>query len=265
MSKGIIVHAFNNEEIDYVKQAIDVAKRAKKHLDLPTSVITDMDIDNSVFDNVIKFNTPQRYTKKLYNNGNNGKHLTFKNNARVLSYELTPYDQTLMIDSDIIICDDTYKNCFTQNNPLLMYRKAYHLANESKHIDYREFDKVSDASVDFYWATCVYFTKCKQNKIFFDLLQHIEEEWTHYRMLYQITQQTYRNDFAFSIGIHIMSGHSKANFVGPMPGKLYYTIDKDTLHSIKDDELTFIIDNNPIKTKNMTVHAMNKFNLEELL
>jgi len=266
MSKGILVHAFNNEEIDYVKQAVMVAERAKKYLNLPTSIITDCNVsDDGTFEHIISLDTPQKYTRKMYNNGHNGTHLTFKNNARVLSYDLSPYEQTLMIDSDIIICDDTYTHCFTQHNPLLMYRQAYHLAPESSHIDYREFDKISDASVDFYWATCVYFTKCKQNKIFFDLLQHIEEQWTHYRMLYQITQQTFRNDFAFSIAAHIMNGHAKGTLVNPMPGKLYYTIDKDILHDIDNETLTFIIDNNPIKTKGLTVHAMNKYCLEELL
>ena len=262
MSKGILVHAFNNEEIDYVKQACMVAERVKKYLDLPTSVITDCKVPKNVFDHVIEFDTPQRYTRKLYNNGNHGKHLTFKNNARVLSYNLSPYKQTLMIDSDIIICDDVYKNCFEQDNPLLMYKDAYHIG---QNLDYREFNKISDSSVDFYWATCVYFVKCKQNKIFFDLLQHIEEQWRHYRMLYQIVQRTYRNDFAFSIGAHIMNNHSKGNFVNPMPGKLFYTIDKDITHEIKQDKLTFLIDNNPIATKGLTVHAMNKYSLEELL
>ena len=136
MSKGILVHAFNNEEIDYVKQACMVAERVKKYLDLPTSVITDCKVPKNVFDHVIEFNTPQRYTRKLYNNGNHGKHLTFKNNARVLSYDLSPYKQTLMIDTDIIICDDVYKYCFEQNNPLLMYKDAYHLG---QNLDYNEF------------------------------------------------------------------------------------------------------------------------------
>mgnify|MGYP001188412943 CR=1 FL=1 len=262
MSKGILVHAFNNEEINYVKQACMVAERAKKYLDLPTSVITDCDVPENVFDNVIKFEKPTNYTRKLYNNGNIGTHLTFKNNVRVMSYDLSPYDQTLMIDSDIVICDGMYKNCFNQDRPLLMYKDAYHLG---QNLDYRQFNKISDSSVDFYWATCVYFVKCKQNKIFFDLLQHIEQEWKHYRMLYQIVQQTYRNDFAFSIAVHIMNGHSKGDFVGQMPGKLFYTIDKDITHEINQDELTFVIDNNPIKTKGMTVHAMNKYSLEELL
>ena len=63
MSKGILVHAFNNEEINYVKQACMVAERAKKYLDLPTSIITDGDVPENVFDNVIKVDTPQKYTK----------------------------------------------------------------------------------------------------------------------------------------------------------------------------------------------------------
>lgn len=262
MSKGILVHAFNNEDINYVKQACMVAERAKKYLGLPTSVITDGEVPEGYFDKVINFNSPYNYTSRLYNSGHLGKHLTFKNNARVQSYNLTPYEQTLIIDTDIVICDDTFKYCFEHENPLLMYSNAYHLG---QNLDYNEFKKISDSSVDFYWATCVYFVKCKQNKIFFDLLQHIEENYRHYRMLYQITQQTYRNDFAFSIAAHIMNGHTKGDFVNPMPGKLYYTIDKDKLHSIKDDTLTFVIDNNPIKTKGLTVHAMDKYSLEEIL
>ena len=37
MSKGILVHAFNNEDINYVKQASMVAERAKKLLKTGTA------------------------------------------------------------------------------------------------------------------------------------------------------------------------------------------------------------------------------------
>ena len=55
-----------------------------------------------------------------------------------------------------------------------------------------------------------------------------------------------------------------------MPGKLFYTLDKDILVKMTNRRLTFLVDdgNNkftPIKTKDMTIHAMNKFSLEELL
>ena len=64
-----------------------VAERAKKYLGLPTSVITDGETSEGYFDNrSINFNSPYNYTSRLYNSGHLGKHLTFKNNARVLSY-----------------------------------------------------------------------------------------------------------------------------------------------------------------------------------
>ena len=138
MSKGILVHAFNNEDINYVKQACMVAERAKKYLGLPTSVITDGEVPEGYFDKVINFNSPYNYTSRLYNSGHLGKHLTFKNNARVQSYNLTPHEQTLIIDTDIVICDDTFKYCFEHENPLLMYSNAYHLG---QNLDYNEFKK----------------------------------------------------------------------------------------------------------------------------
>lgn len=266
MSKGVLVYAFNNESIDYIKQAEFLAKRIQQYLKLPTSIVTDATITSDVFDKVITVDVKD-YTAKIYNNGHGSQSLSFKNTARAESYNLTPYDQTLVMDTDIIVCDDQLAHCFDQQHDLCMYRDAYDLAQTR---NYKEFDKISETSVDFYWATCVYFTKTKINKVFFDLVKHISENWKHYRMVYQIVQPTFRNDFAFSIAVHIMNNHTTGNFVHPMPGKLYYTLDKDVLIDIQDTELMFLVDdgNNkftPIKTKDMTIHAMNKFSLEELL
>ena len=91
----------------------------------------------------------------------------------------------------------------------------------------KEFEFISDTSVDFYWATCIFFRKNPVNKIFFDLVQHIEQEWDHYRRVYQITSNLFRNDFAFSIAIHIMNGFQKGKFAKEMPGKMMYTTDRD--------------------------------------
>ena len=40
MSNGVLCFAHNNGKIDYLKQAISLAKRVKKHLNLPTTVVT---------------------------------------------------------------------------------------------------------------------------------------------------------------------------------------------------------------------------------
>lgn len=268
MTKGVLVFARNNESIDYIKQAKFLAKRAKQYLGLPTTLVTDKELDDDTFDNIIVETKEYQYTSKGYNNGISSTVLTFKNSRRSMSYDLSPYDETIVLDSDILICDKTYLNCFEQQEDFLCYKDSYDLGQLR---NYHEFDKINDSSVDFYWATCLFFRKTKTNKIFFNLIKHIEDHYNHYRLLYNIQSQTFRNDFAFSIAIHIMNGHQKGTFAGAMPGKLYYTTDKDVLLNIKDDSCMFLLENpdtnlfTPLRTKGITVHAMNKFSLQDVL
>ena len=135
-----------------------------------------------------------------------------------------------------------------------------------------EFDKISDTSVDFYWATVVFFRKTKVNEIYFNLIKHIQENYMHYRSVYQFKSNVYRNDFAFSIAAHIMNGYQKGNFVTSLPGKHYYTIDKDVLHSIVDTEIKVLVEKSQrlgeytlAKFNNMNLHVMNKFSLERVI
>ena len=41
MTKGVILFANNNDQIDYVRQAIFCAKQVQKYLKLPVSLVTD--------------------------------------------------------------------------------------------------------------------------------------------------------------------------------------------------------------------------------
>jgi len=291
MSKGILVFARNNSQVDYVKQAYFLAKQAKSILNLPTTVVTDS-IEylvsaypdyTEVFDKIISIvwkeeelneNTTlsktEEHTWKNYFDGVfSQKKLEFKNETRTLAYELTPYEQTLLLDSDVVLIDDSYLYCFEQKQNFLIYDTAYDLAGFR---DYSEFDFVSDTGVKFYWATCVFFRKTIENKIFFDLLQHIQENWRHYNSIFQINRSVYRNDHAFSIAIHIMNGYQDGNFAGSMPGKLFYTTDKDICWQIKDDEILMLLEKQNhlgeytmCKWKGKTLHVMNKFSLNRCI
>lgn len=274
MTKGILVFARNNTQVDYVTQAYYLAKRAKKYMNLPVSVVTDnLDyIKNTfkdykkVFDKVIVLDYTTNFTLKRYNDGSLvGKQLEFKNDTRPLAYEKSPYDETLLLDTDYIISNDVLLNCFDQNQNFLIYKDAYDLANFR---DYSEFDFVSDTSVPFYWATVVFFRKTEENKIFFNLLQHIQDNWQHYNSVFQINNSVYRNDHAFSIAIHLMNGYQEGDFAGKMPGKLFYTTDKDILVKIQDKSFMFLVEKQdhlgeytPIRFKNHNIHIMNKFSL----
>ena len=41
MTKGLLLFALNNSEIDYIKQAVYCAKKSKEHLKLPVALVTD--------------------------------------------------------------------------------------------------------------------------------------------------------------------------------------------------------------------------------
>ncbi len=271
MTSGILLFAYNNEKVDYIAQAIYVSARIKKYLNLPTSIVTDniTQFDETCFDKVIRVD-PEKYTLKTYNNGTTSNHsLSFKNDKRVYAYDLSPYDKTLLIDTDYIIADNVLSNCFDSVYDFMIYKDAFDLAG---HRDYSEFSKISETGIDFYWATCVFFTKTQKNKQFFELLQHIQENYQHYRQVYQIQTPVYRNDHAFSIAIHIMNGFEDGNFANKMPGTMFYTTDRDIVCSIEDDQFVFLLEKEkvlheyiPSRINGNSVHVMNKFSLAEVI
>lgn len=274
MSKGVVLIANNNSDIDYLLQAKFLTNRISHYLDLPVSVITDSpelisDADKKIFHNII-FNPSTNTTTKSYRDGNTAtNYLEYKNTSRSSVYDLSPYDETLVLDTDMVVCNDLLKNCFNQVHDFLLYKTAIDLSITRSTT---EFNFISDMGVDFYWATCVFFRKSQKNKIFFDLVKHIQENWNHYRMLYQISSNVFRNDFAFSIAVHIMNGFSSGDFAHQMPGKLYYTTDRDFLVNMSGDSLTALIEdttklNNfiPVRLNGITLHCMNKYSLNRVL
>ena len=276
MSKGVFLIARNNDYIDYVKQAVFLAKRIKHHLGVPVSVATDS-VDYLIntfgttdFDKVIKLEYTDGSNMRYFFDGSiSKKTASFKNSNRASVYDLSPYNETLLMDTDYIISNDLLKSCFSSNSNLMLYKKSYDVANVRNQL---EFKNISNTSVDFYWATVVFFRKTQTNRVFFDLIKHIEDEWTHYRRVYQITSSLFRNDFAFSIATHIMNGFTTGNFVSELPGTMLYTTDKDVLWQINGDEMMFLVEKTDylgeytaLKTANQTIHVMNKASLGRII
>ncbi len=276
MSKGVVLIARNNSEVDYIKQSVFSAKRIHRYLNLPVTILTDSprylkdNFDYSVFDNIVEIKNDNNYTYKKYFDGSwTRKSLEFKNTARSDVFDLTPYNETLLLDTDLIISNNSFNQCFDQLHDFLIYKKAFDLTGWR---DTSEFENISDASPDFYWATAVFFRKTETNRIFFNLIKHIKEYWAHYRNLYQINSGVFRNDFAFSIAIHMMNGHQRGNFAKTMPDTMFYITDKDQVLSIKDESILLLAqkenDSNkyfPIKISNSNVHIMNKFSLNRVI
>ena len=74
------------------------------------------------------------------------------------------------------------------------------------------------------------------------MLKHIRKNWDYYRLLYKINSKIYRNDFAFSIAIHIFNGNIDSPVVTILPGKKFYTLDKDVMIDISDNKFKFLLE-----------------------
>jgi hypothetical protein len=278
MSKGALLIARNNSEVDYTKQAIFCAKRIKKYLDVPVSLITDNKsylekiCPNylEIFDKVIEIDGSLFVQYKKYNDGAFvKKNLEYKNNSRSLCFDLTPYNETLLLDTDFVLFNDSLRVCFDQTNDLLMYKRSLDLSTDR---DTTEFKTISETGPDFYWATAIFFRKTQLNKIFFNLVKHIQDFWPHYKNLFQLPYSTFRNDYAFSIAVHIMNGYKQGKFVNPMPGTLYYSTDRDHIVEINNDNVLLLVEKQnqsgtyfPVRLSNSNIHLMNKINLNRII
>jgi|MesohylFT_1024984.scaffolds.fasta_scaffold09086_2 hypothetical protein len=273
MTRGVLIFAQNNSEIDYAKISLFAAEQVKRHLNVPVSLITDskdwllqsQPTAADVFDQFITTWTDTQQTKRFYDGTLASKTLTWKNLNRSDCYDLTPYDETLVIDSDYIINSSNLAKIWDNVNDFLIYQDSFDLAQWR---DDRSFRYLNQYAIPFYWATAFYFKKSKVNQAFFDLVKHVKQNWGYFRALYNIDSTVFRNDFAFSIAIHMMG----TDFAKSLPGKMNYTLDRDVLVDIEDTTLKFLVEKKnysgeyiATKTKDLDMHVMNKYSLTRYL
>jgi len=273
MSKGILLFANNNSKINYIKQAEFCASRIKEYMNLPVAIATD-DIAyakslNFVFKYYIEIDKPKYLQNKFFYNGvYSSVALQWSNQSRSSAYHITPFDETIVMDTDYIVSNDVLLNAFNMNQDIMMYKNICDVGLDRNN---QEFNYISETSIPMWWATVFYFKKTQKNELFFNLVDHIKEEWNYYRLYYQISNRNYRNDFAFSIAAHILSGLNEQTFVKELPGKFWFTSDRDIPLSIDNETIRFLIDQNEnanyiaAKIKDSNVHIMNKFALQELI
>jgi len=275
MSTGALIFAHNNTGIDYTKLAVFSASRIKKFLNIPVSLVTDNPqwlYDNyptNPFDGVIEIPSEVSTQKVFYDGTLSSKKLDWKNVTRYQAYNLTPYDTTLVIDSDYILASDILKKALCRDVPFQLYKQSFDLADWR---DRSPYQRINHYSVPFYWATVLVFKKDPIAKSLFDLVNYIKQNWIYFRALYSIETVTFRNDFAFSIAIHIMNGKTEGDIAVDLPGAMTYIEDRDVLLEIKEDSFKFLIQKKnhlgeyiAAKTSGIDVHVMNKSSLSRVI
>jgi hypothetical protein len=246
---------------------------AKKYLNLPVSLITDQstvdwmktsgtfDKASQVFENIKLIDRPVSDNTRRLNDGQESKTVPFLNSTRSKVWDLTPYDETLLIDSDYLIFSDLLNQYWHLADSVLIGKAMNDV--QGQRIGFLD-KNVSDVGVHLYWATTVMFKKNERSKLFFDLVDNVKTNYSYFADIYRFSSSQFRNDIAFSVAKHILDGF-ETNTKENLPPVLT-AIDKDILHSVceKTGKLTFLISNASAdkfylaSVNGVDVHIINK-------
>ena len=188
MTTGVLIFAYNNNQIDYLSMAQWSAKNIERHLGLPTHIVTG--------------DPPP---------GNNRRYFTdvgtveWHNLNRMDAYSLTPFDQTLVLDADYVVASDQLKTILDCDQNFMCHRRAYDVTGLQTFDNLNVFGQYC---FPMWWATVMMFRRSRQAQLIFDAMAMVRDNWTHYRNLYSNNVATYRNDHALSIALNIENGHT---------------------------------------------------------
>lgn len=197
-SKGVLVFAFNSQKVKYTEIADQTSRLINRTLVLPVTLVTDVDAELKFdYDQVIRVDSKTgnvRFSKdqQVYE---------WKNFDRYRAFDFSPYDETILIDTDYLMLDTSLLKLLDQP---FDYRLMYNMQTPQA----LNIDEMGPASLPMVWATVVLFRKTLRAKLFFDLVGRIQRNYGYYRSLFSIRETNYRNDFAFSMANIILNGHT---------------------------------------------------------
>lgn len=266
MSKGILLFAFNSPKFNYYDMAVATAKRINHFLGLPVTVVTDTDSlptdESTVFDNVIIAEADKT---------NNRDWGMWINKGRYRAYALSPYDETILLDTDYMVNSTKLLKLFDMNTDFCCHDTTSFLMDPKA-----AQEVLSVYSYKTLWATVVMFKKTDRARQIFECLEMIQNNFDHYAMIHGFVAGTFRNDYALTLATRIVNGHvnPKSDII---PWNLVHVGKNTSVYKNIEDEFnteyTVTFDNwnrGKIRKEYMIIkdtdfHVMNKENFLELI
>ena len=265
MIRGALIFAFNNEHTDYVRMAAWSADRIHRHLDIPVAVVTNAPErarSHTSFDHIIDA-VPETGGTRWFEDY--AATVSWHNAGRTDAYALSPWDQTLVLDADYVVCSDALHSLWSVDTDFLCHRLAFNAATGSLLTGLNTFGQWD---MPMWWATVMMFRRSNHSQFIFESMQMIKSNWQHYRNLYGISKPTYRNDFALSIALGIVSGQTWQ--VQEIPWNLTSVLPEVELKQLDKDYFVLEYADSVGKKKTAGIngidfHAMGKRHLEKII
>jgi hypothetical protein len=241
-SRGVVVFAFNTQ-VDYVAIADQTSKLIQHFLGLPITLITDYNSSPKfAYDQVIRID----------NQGDTWRdeNTRWRNVGRHLAYLLTPYRETVLLDTDYVVLDNSLLKLFDTD---FDYRLHYHNITA----DGASYEQMGETSIPFIWATVVLFRKSVRAHILFDLVGRIQRNYQYYRALYNIREGNFRNDYAFAIANVILNGYT-IDLANSIPWPMFTIVESVEDLTYSDQQIRVYQNNRGLILPYQNVHIMDK-------
>ena len=166
-----------------------------------------------------------------------------------MAYELSPYDETLVIDADYLVLDDSLLKIFQVDWDYILQRHSHTFEQDFP-------SSMGPHSLPFVWATVFAFRKTPRAQQFFDLVDRVQLNYSYYRELFNLEQRNYRNDCAFAIADIVLNGYTVGT--DTIPGSML-TVDQlvDSIE-IKDNNLIVRDHTRAYVIPRTNLHVMSK-------
>jgi hypothetical protein len=224
MTQGAVIFAVGNAAIDYVAMAAWSARRIERFLKLPTTLITDQEVDSTMFDQVIRITSVPGDRTRWFSDLDQS--VPWHNLDRCDAYDLSPYDRTLLLDADYVINSERLRLIMDHVDRFWCYRHAYTAGVG------QTFDTFGRHQHPMSWATVMMFGRGRQSEFIFDSMRMIRDNWQHYRDLYHIDPPLFRNDYALSIALPLVNGHVQSMV---LPGAMMNVMPEHRLSQVDQD------------------------------
>jgi len=246
-SKGVVVFAVNTDTVDYVKIADLTSRLIDKNLGLPVTLVTDGAATPEFdYDRIVT----------IAAQGDNWREggAQWRNFGRHHAYELSPYDETILLDTDYLVLDDSLLTVFSTD---FDYKLMHHNTNYTGAV----YERMGETSLPYIWATVVLFRKTPKSQMLFDLVGKIQRNYRYYRALYNIREGNYRNDYAFAIANNIVNGYSLNESQG-IPWPMLTVEDRIERIMLTDTQLRVYHADCAVVVPHQNIHVMDKAYLQ---
>lgn len=180
-SRGILAFANNTPDVDYESIARKTLALAEHSLGLPSYLVTGQQFNNW-HNRRTDVDTKQS--------------VAWNNFGRYQAYELSPWDETLVIDIDLLIVTDRLLKLFDTTQDYILCHTNNFIVEETTVTP--RFNTV--------WATMFMFRKTPTAENFFSMVGRVQRNWNYYRTLFGIVEPAFRNDHAFAMAEKILNG-----------------------------------------------------------